>query len=105
MNENVCLCGHLKVHHCRDRKGGRGKCPCTTTFVFSEIPITFAVPSNTKILNPRAEVDVKTWTKILKGYSGTKKTRVRKRGYAYLDCSCPMFHLVDLGQIKLEIPK
>ena len=104
MNEARCKCGHLRIHHL-GVKGDRGRCPCTTTYVFAGIPQGFAVPPTTKVLNPKNEEHVRLWNNILNGYKGAKKTRVRKRGYAYLDCLCPMFHLIDLGQIKLEIPK
>ena len=104
MNETRCLCGHLRIHHL-GIKGDRGKCPNITTYVFGKLPIGYDVPPTTKILNPKEDADVKIWNKILDGYRAGKKARVAKRGYAYLECPCPMFHLVDLGRIKLEIPK
>jgi len=104
MNQARCKCGHLRIHHL-GVKGDRGRCPCATTYVFSSIPEGFSVPPTTKILNPKVKADVKLWEKILDGYRLEMKKRVMKRGYAYLDCPCPMFHLVDLGQIKLEVVK
>ena len=102
MNKAICKCGHLRIHHL-GQKGDRGKCPCTTTYVFGNLPPGQVAP-HVKVLNPRVEADVKIWSGILDSYRPTMKKRVMHRGYAYLDCPCPMFHLVDLGQIKLEVP-
>lgn len=101
--ENVCLCGHLKVSHLG--RDSRKKCTGTTTALFGTFPPGFATSPNVKKLSPHNERDLQTWNRILKELRPGMREKAKKRGYVYLDCSCPMFHLVELGQIKLERPR
>ena len=103
MNQARCKCGHLRIHHL-GVDGNRGRCPSTITYMLAMVPSGFSVPPTTKILNPNKESDVKIWNEIIDGYRPGMRKRVMKRGYAYLDCPCPMFHLVDIGQVKVVTP-
>lgn len=100
---DVCRCGHMKFVH--SHKDSRGRCNGTITYLFGRVPADFPLPATTKKLDHRKKKDIAIWEKILSEYKPTLKKRVMQRGYAYADCPCPMFHLVDLGQIKLVAPK
>jgi len=98
MSDNLCLCGHLKVSHMRDR----GRCCGTDTFIFGRMALK--PPPNVKLLDPENKEHVKTWNKILEDVKASRRDLVRQRKFRYLDCTCPMFHLIDLGQVKILTP-
>lgn len=102
--EDPCKCGHIRITHLNSGGHGRGKCTSTKTYAIVSGPPPHKLPGYVELLDIHKKEDVNIWNRILGELRPTMRAKVMKRGYAYLECPCPMFHLVDLGQIKLEVP-
>ena len=105
---DLCLCGHPQLTHLNDSEGrrGRGKCSGTRRLWLRPPPKSVKGPTDDVLDAKRAEKLFEHHrAKALKHPNYQSKfAKLYARGYLNVDCTCPTYHLVDLGQVSIIKP-
>lgn len=107
--EKNCKCGHPRRLHRDYVEGGRAPCIGELRQFIYPIPDhlkSHKRDSDIELNKEQAETVVKELEKKVArapSYEG-KLNKLLKKGYRVIDCQCPLFHLVELGGVKIYKP-
>lgn len=97
-----CLCGHSHVYHMgADRRGH-----CTGVQIVSPAQWPEGLPRR----KPEnfTTISAERWQALMNHYAQRQNwTRLEKamgRGFVRFDCTCPMYHEVEIGQVNIILP-
>ena len=108
-SEKNCKCGHPRRLHRDYVEGGRAPCIGKVRQFIHPIPDhlkSYKRDSDVVLTKEQADLLIEElWKKAGKApsYSG-KLDKLLKRGYRIIACECPMYHLVELGKLKIHKP-